>query len=123
MALNLVFVLVGTTHAGNIGAAARAIKTMGFTTLRLVDTCSPKKKDAIVRASGADDVLEEAARFEHLADAVADCHAVVGTSARQRQISVPLRNCRDVATSVVEQHNSDSDQTVAFVFGRESARV
>lgn len=119
MALNLVFVLVGTTHAGNIGASARAIKNMGFTTLRLVDTCSPNKKDAIVRASGADDVLENAVRFEHLADAVADCHAVIGTSARQRQISVPLQACRDIATSLGEQHNNATDQTVALVFGRE----
>jgi len=119
MALNLVFVLVGTSHAGNVGAAARAIKTMGFTTLRLVDTCSPRKQDAIVRASGADDVLENAARFEHLADAVADCHAVVGTSARQRYISVPLGSCRDVAMQVIEKHNIESDQTVAIVFGRE----
>lgn len=118
MPLNIVFVLVGTTHAGNIGGAARAIKNMGFSTLRLVDTCSPNKKDAITRASGADDILENAQRFDHLADAIGDCQVVVGASARPRFLSVPLRGCREITESVAAI-NPDSNQTVAFVFGRE----
>jgi TrmH family RNA methyltransferase len=116
-----VFILVGTTHAGNLGAAARAIRTMGFDTLRLVDTVSPRKEEALARASGAQPVLESAARFETLSEAIADCQAVFGTSARQRHLSVPLLSCReacDMAASSVAGEAATAER-VAFVFGRE----
>lgn len=118
---SVVFILVGTTHAGNLGAAARAIRTMGFNELRLVDTVSPRREEALARASGAQPVLEAAPRFEALADAIADCRAVFGTSARQRHLSVPLMSCRDAcqaAAADVTAHQSAVDR-VAFVFGRE----
>ena len=84
MDVELSFVLIGTTHTGNIGAAARAMKTMGYRTLRLVDTCSHRTDEAKARASGADDVLMSAEKFDSLEAAVADCHADIGTSARPR---------------------------------------
>lgn len=118
---SFIFILVGTTHAGNLGAAARAIRTMGFENLRLVDTVSPRKEEALARASGAQPVLESAARFDTLSEAIADCQAVFGTSARQRHLSVPLLSCRDaceMAAASVNEGPAFLDR-VAFVFGRE----
>ena len=118
---SVVFILVGTTHAGNLGAAARAIRTMGFDSLRLVDTVSPRREEALARASGAQPVLESAARFDTLAEAIADCRAVYGTSARQRHLSVPLLSCRlaceEAATQLQAEHAAVD--RLAFVFGRE----
>lgn len=120
MKMRLVFVLVGTTHSGNIGAAARAIKNMGFSELRLVDCCSHLTKDALARASGADGVLTEAQRFDSLDAAVADCQSVIGTSARDRHLAVPVLACRDVALELARDANSSTSTTcVALVFGRE----
>lgn len=105
MRTQFIFVLVGTTHSGNIGAAARAIKNMAFSELRLVDTCAHLTKDALARASGADGLLISAQRFSNLDDAVADCHSVVGTSARQRQLAVPVQDCRDVVNQLARTAN------------------
>jgi len=120
MNFQLVFVLVGTTHTGNIGAAARAIKNMGFAELRLVDCCAHLTKDALARASGADAVLHNARRYSTLDEAVADCQSVIGTSARDRHLSVPVMACRDVAQEIVaESQGTDRDTRTAMVFGRE----
>ncbi len=123
MPLQLVFVLVGATHPGNIGAAARAMKTMGYTRLRLVNACSHLTRDALARAAGAEQVLSDAVKFESLDAAVADCQHVIGVSARVRYVAVPLQNCRDVADelAVIAQQFSNQDDTVivALVFGRE----
>lgn len=118
---SIVFVLVGTTHAGNLGAAARAIRTMGFDCLRLVDTVSPRKEEALARASGAQPILAKADRFATLAEAIADCHSVFGTSARQRHLSVPLLSCRQACQEAAATVGdvSASGRRVAFVFGRE----
>lgn len=118
---SVVFILVGTTHAGNLGAAARAIRTMGFDALRLVDTVSPRREEALARASGAQPVLESAGRFDTLAEAIADCRAVYGTSARQRHLSVPLLSCRDACEHAVAQISGEQAPVdrLAFVFGRE----
>ena len=120
MKLNIVFVLIGTTHSGNIGAAARAIKNMGFAELRLVECCSHLTKDALSRASGADAVLHNAKKFSTLDDAVADCHSVIGTSARDRHLAVPVAPCRELASELVESANqATGTMQVAMVFGRE----
>lgn len=120
MNLQLVFVLVGTTHSGNIGAAARAIKNMGFTELRLVDCCAHLTKDALARASGADALLHQAIRYSTLDEAVADCRAVIGTSARDRHLSVPVMACRNIAEEIVtEAQRMGRSVRTAMVFGRE----
>jgi len=120
MDLQLVFILVGTTHTGNIGAAARAIKNMGYAELRLVDCCSHLTKDALARASGADAVLHQARRYESLDEAVADCQSVIGTSARIRHLSVPVMACRDLAEEMVfDAQRSAKSVRTAMVFGRE----
>jgi len=120
MDLQLVFILVGTTHSGNIGAAARAIKNMGYTELRLVDCCAHLTNDAIARASGANAVLQEAKRYNTLDEAVADCQSVIGSSARDRHLSVPVMTCRDVAMEiVVDATRTGRSARTAMVFGRE----
>ncbi|MFO7954312.1 RNA methyltransferase [Thioalkalivibrio sp.] len=109
-------VLVGTTHPGNIGSAARAMKAMGITDLVLVAPEKFPHADATALASGADDLLARARVVEDLATAVADCVWVVGTSARLRTHSVPVLG-PDVAAGQVLAHASAGP--VALVFGRE----
>lgn len=123
MNLSIVFVLVGTTHPGNVGAAARAIKTMGFDTLRLVDCCDHLDAAAGARASGADDLLERATTFGSVAEAVADCRDVIGTSARRREISVPILTAREIGESLSELAltvaSAGEQVKVAVMFGQE----
>ncbi len=127
MNLELSFVLIGTTHTGNVGAAARAMKTMGYSSLRLVQACSNRTDEAKARASGADDVLLGATRFDSLEEAVADCHAVIGTSARPRNLAVPMLSSRDLPKTLSRIAQSDTNTgasndapiRVALVFGRE----
>ena len=122
MNLRLVFVLVGTTHTGNIGATARAMKNMGFAELRLVDCCPHLTKEALSRSSGADGVLREAKCYDTLDEAVADCQHVIGTSARDRHVALPVKSCRDVATQIAEDARSPvPNACTAMVFGQERA--
>ena len=119
MSDSIVFVLVGTTHAGNLGAAARAMKTMGFDRLRLVEPyCAADDPKAVARAAGAEDVLARAEVFDTLAPALADRRAIYGTSARARQLAVPMLGSREAAAEVAGGGEAGVGAT-AFVFGRE----
>jgi tRNA (cytidine32/uridine32-2'-O)-methyltransferase len=111
-------VLVNTTHSGNVGAAARAMKNMGVTQLVLVDPIAVIDGDAIVRASGASEILDGCTIVSTLDEAVAGCGFVIGTSARGRHIPWPLCSPRESAAKAKQaiQHNN----SVALVFGRES---
>lgn len=109
-------VLVNTSHPGNIGAAARAMKTMGLSQLYLVEPRSFPDEKATARASGAEDLVEQARVVDTLAEAVDDAVWVVGTSARLRSIRWPLLNPRDCAGQALAEANAG---TVALVFGRE----
>ena len=82
------FVLVGTQHPGNMGAAARAMKTMGLARLVLVAPEKPLDEDAFRRSAGAEDVLGDAPVVATLADAVADCTLVLGCTARARRVQL-----------------------------------
>lgn len=93
-------VLVAPTHPGNIGAAARAMKTMGLSDLALVSPRSFPSEEATARASGADDILERAQVTETLAEAIADCGFVVGASARLRGLEWPVVDPRRCAARV-----------------------
>ena len=83
---NVIVVLSRTTEPMNIGAACRAMKTMGLRHLRLIDPLNPKGRSARALAHGAEDILEAAPVVADLMDAVGDCHVVTGTTARQRQL-------------------------------------
>ena len=113
---NIRFVLVGTTHPGNIGAAARAMKTMGLSNLHLVSPKIYPSAEATARASGADDVLAKARVHESLDAALVGCQQVYGMSARLRHLPVPVVNPRE-AVSIIQQAQDDSH--IAIVFGRE----
>lgn len=82
-------VLVGTQHPGNIGSAARAMKTMGLFELHLVKPHKFPHPEASALAAGALDVLEQVVVHDSLADALADCHFVIGTSSRRREVPLP----------------------------------
>ena len=109
-------VLVGTTHPGNIGAAARAIKNMGIFNLALVKPKEFPSDIAIYRSKAAKDILENAEIYESLEDAIAGCELVVGTSARARSVPWPVFNPRDAAE---EMRKISKQGNVAIVFGRE----
>ena len=111
-------VLVGTTHPGNIGAAARAMKNMGLTDLALVSPKIFPSPEADARASGADDLLVNARVHGTLEEATADCHLIIGASARRRTIAWPELTPRDAAALVA---NADTPRKTAMVFGREHA--
>jgi tRNA (cytidine32/uridine32-2'-O)-methyltransferase len=111
-------VLVNTTHSGNIGAAARAMKNMGVTQLVLVDPIAESDGDAIVRASGAAEILDGCIIVSSLDEAVAGCGLVIGTSARGRHIPWPLCSPRESAAKAKQAVANNN--SVALVFGRES---
>ena len=93
-------VLVDTSHPGNIGATARAMKTMGLSELALVRPKHFPSEEATARAAGADDVLAQAAVHATLASAIADCGWVVGASARLRTIALPIVDPREAARRI-----------------------
>lgn len=109
-------VLVETTHPGNIGATARAMKVMGLTQLHLVEPKIFPHADATARASGADDLLKHAKVHDSLEEAIRGCSLVLGTSARLRSLSMPQANVRKAAQQALEE---PGDQDIAILFGRE----
>lgn len=117
MQLNQIqIILVETSHSGNIGSAARAMKTMGIENLRLVAPKQPIDEQAIALAAGAKDVLDNVQIYATFDEAIADCQLVVGTSARLRHLQNSLiepRKCGEIAIQRAEQGK------VAIVFGRE----
>ena len=115
---NIRIVLIQTSHPGNIGSAARAMKTMGLSDLCLVQPKRFPDPEANTMSSNADDILENATVTETLQEAIADCHVVIGTSARfERNIrwdTFDPRRCGEfVGESLAET------KKVAIVFGRE----
>lgn len=113
---NIRIVLVNTSHPGNIGGVARAMKNMGLSRLYLVAPKQYPDEQANWRAASAADVLEGAVVTETLEEAIGDCQFVVGTSARERRIPWPLQDPRQCAERMAVA--SDKEQ-VAVLFGRE----
>ena len=117
LSLPIRIVLIETSHPGNIGAVARAMKNMGLRELHLVKPREFPHPEAIARASGADDLLDSAVVHTDMQSAVADCGLVIGTSARQRHIPfVPVepRECAQLVVNKAREGNP-----VALVFGTE----
>jgi TrmH family RNA methyltransferase len=107
-------VLVGTTHPGNIGATARAMKVMGLRHLYLVAPLRFPAAEATALAAGADDILALAQVHETLANALAGCEVIYGTTARERRINWPTLEPRAAALDI-----ANNRQVTALVFGRE----
>ncbi len=113
---NIRIVMVGTTHSGNIGAAARAMNNMCLRQLCLVAPECKVDQAAYARASGANGILDEIQKFEDLETAIADCQYVAATSARRRSLSWPELDPHGLANRLFEMPD---DGQAAIVFGRE----
>lgn len=113
---NIRIVLVHTTHPGNIGAAARAMKNMGLGELYLVAPQKYPADDATWRAANAADVLERAVVVDTFEEAIAGCGLVIGSSARERTIPWPLLDAR---RACAQAYGETARHKVAIVFGRE----
>lgn len=118
MLSHIKIVLVETTHPGNIGAVARAMKNMAMTRLALVNPKIFPSNEATARASGADDLLTAATIYPTLQEAIADCQLIIGTSARRRTISWPELNPKQCAQKAVIEN---PHQQIAIIFGRENS--
>ncbi len=115
MLTNIRILLVATTHPGNIGAVARAMKNMGLTDLGLVTPKIFPSDDADARAAGAEDILRNAQVFESLDDALADRQLIIGASARLRRVAWPQLTPKQCAVKVVDTPHLKT----AILFGRE----
>jgi len=116
--MNVRIILVGTTHSGNIGAAARAMKNMGLHDLVLVRPRAFPHEDANARASGSEDILQAARVVGDLQEALKDCIYVAGASARSRTIGWPSMAPRQCAARLLRESRHG---TVAAVFGPEKS--
>ena len=111
-------VLSHTSHPGNIGAVARAMKTMALSSLSLINPQFFPHADATARASGADDILAKARRFDGIDAALAECHLVIGASARTRAIACPVISPAECARLACRE---SSRGRVAILFGCEQS--
>jgi len=115
---NIRIVLVNTSHPGNIGAAARAMKNMGLSRLYLVEPKDFPSLEAISRSAGALDVLDNAVVVKDMSQAISDCVWVAGTSARLRTIEWPIVEPRECVQTSIELIGQGD---IAIVFGRENS--
>ncbi|HEB63665.1 MAG TPA: tRNA (cytosine(32)/uridine(32)-2'-O)-methyltransferase TrmJ [Gammaproteobacteria bacterium] len=116
MLSNIRFVLINTSHPGNIGAVARAMKNMRLEQLYLVDPQKFPSTVATARASGAIGILEKATVCETVSEAIKGCSLVLGTSARLRTIAWPQMDARMSAEKIVAEKKGSQ---IAILFGRE----
>ncbi|AHF04780.1 RNA methyltransferase [Marichromatium purpuratum 984] len=111
-------VLIETSHPGNIGAAARALKTMGLSRLELVAPRQRPDAETLARAAGADDLIERAGIHDDLDSALEGCRLVIGASARLRSIEWPVLDPAEAAGRLLAEADHGE---VAMLFGRESS--
>ncbi|MBS9423543.1 tRNA (cytosine(32)/uridine(32)-2'-O)-methyltransferase TrmJ [Photorhabdus caribbeanensis] len=113
---NIRIILVETSHTGNMGSTARAMKTMGLTNLYLVNPLVQPDSHAIALSAGASDVIGNATIVDSLDKALVGCGLVIGTSARSRTLSWPMVEPRECGERSVQEA---AHAPVAIVFGRE----
>lgn len=114
---NIRIVLINTQFPGNIGAVARAMKNMGLSRLYLVNPGCQLDKEAFIRATSATNILENVIIADTLSEVISDCHLVVGTSTRDRGMSLPLLTARESGEQIAAEA---INAQVAVVFGQES---
>ena len=117
MLSNIRVVLVGTSHPGNIGSTARAMKTMGLSNLYLAEPRVEPDGHSIALAAGASDILKHLVKVDSLAEAIADCSLVIATSARSRTLDWPMLEPREAGVKLATEALKGP---VAIVFGREN---
>lgn len=117
MLSNIRVVLVGTSHPGNIGSVARAMKTMGLSNLYLAEPRCEPDGQSVALAAGACDILQSLKTVDSMADAIEGCSLVIGTSARNRTLDWPMLEPRQAGEKLAAE---GSHGPVAIVFGREN---
>ena len=110
-------VLCQTSHPGNIGSVARAMKTMGFLDLYLVNPKDFPSKHAEALACGAEDILQKATTVNSLEEALKNINHVIGFTARKRELTQPHKNVRDLSKQLI---NEASANKIAIIFGNET---
>ncbi len=117
--MNLYFILVKPAVPGNIGAAARAIKTMGYTRLRLVAPGDYLGPEARMLAHASEEILESAQVYEGLTEAIADLDMTVATTAKRRDVKVEYRSASEIPGLILSK--GDTVNKIGLVFGREES--
>ena len=115
----IVFILYKPAVPGNIGAAARAMKTMGFSQLRLVDPCDHREKEALMMAHGSRDILENAQVYSDADSALSDLDFVVGTTAKNRNARVDYLTARELPQLL--EKKKDTIHATGILFGTEES--
>ena len=110
-------VLCETSHPGNIGSVARAMKTMGFLDLYLVNPKDFPSRHAQALACGAEDILQKATLVTSLESALENINHVIGFTARKRELTQPHKNIRDLSKQLISEANNNK---IAIVFGNET---
>ncbi|HGN0013991.1 TPA: tRNA (cytosine(32)/uridine(32)-2'-O)-methyltransferase TrmJ [Proteus mirabilis] len=113
---NIRIILVETSHTGNMGSTARAMKTMGLTNLYFVNPKEKPDSHSIALSAGASDVIGNAHIVDTIDDAIEGCGLVIGTSARNRTLSWPMLAPRECGERCVKEA---ANKPVAVIFGRE----
>ncbi|HEX4858313.1 MAG TPA: RNA methyltransferase [Usitatibacteraceae bacterium] len=116
-------VLVETSHPGNVGSVARAMKTMGLQDLVLVqprDAAVCRNAEAVALASGAADLLQDARVAGTLAQAIADCHHAIALTSRRRELSHGMHALRAAVQMAAQELAADRSRRIALVFGSET---
>lgn len=113
------FILVEPAVPENVGAAARAIKTMGFGDLRLVNPCDHLDIKARMLAHASNDILENATVYQSLKEAITDVDFVFATSAKQRWVRLDIIPCNELIDFI--ENKGDTINSIAIVFGREES--
>jgi len=114
---NIKIVLIETSHTGNMGSAARAMKTMGLSKLCLVNPIVKPDSQAISLAAGASDIVKQAQIVNSMQEAIANCQLVIGTSARSRHLQWPHLESFQSGNKIIEE--ALQGRQIALVFGRE----
>jgi len=113
------FILVEPAVPGNIGASARAIKTMGFTNLRLIRPCKYLNQEAVKMAHGSVDILRNATIYSSLKEATEGIDLLIGTTAKKRSAREDYHKCSDLPGII--RNKGSSFQSTGIVFGREES--
>jgi tRNA/rRNA methyltransferase len=124
--IDIKFILVETSHAGNIGASARAIKVMGFNNLCLVNPkCDYKSEQAIAMSSNALDLLDNIEVFNDnnhknaLDDAIADAHINIALTSRKREYTPPIINSKQICDLLIDKQTQNGNIKCNIIFGNE----
>jgi tRNA/rRNA methyltransferase len=117
--MSVIIILVNPGVPGNIGAAARAMKTMGFSELRLVNPCDHLAPEARMLAHASNEILESARIFQTLEDAVRDIDLIIGTTARRRTIRNRFVLLSELPRLILSK--GTSVKQTAIVFGSEES--